>query len=116
MKLIIQCIRNDIQSRNPVHVNLALQCISNIGSKDMCEAFAHDLPKLLVSGCVFVDWTHNDATFFSETMDFVKQSAALCLLKLFRTSSDVIPPSDYATRIVHLLNDSHLVGQHSWRQ
>ncbi|KAH7730925.1 Ap2a2 protein [Aphelenchoides avenae] len=93
MKLIIQCIRNDIQSRNPVHVNLALQCISNIGSKDMCEAFAHDLPKLLVSG---------------ETMDFVKQSAALCLLKLFRTSSDVLPPSEYATRIVHLLNDSHL--------
>jgi AP-2 complex subunit alpha len=93
IKLIIQCIRNDLQSRNPVHVNLALQCISNIGSKDMCEAFSHDLPKLLISG---------------ETIDFVKQSAALCLLKLFRTSNDVIPANEYATRIVHLLNDSHL--------
>lgn len=50
IKLIIQSIKNDLQSRNPVHVNLALQCISNIGSKDMAEAFAQDLPKLLVSG------------------------------------------------------------------
>uniref|UniRef100_A0A914GVD6 AP-2 complex subunit alpha n=1 Tax=Globodera rostochiensis TaxID=31243 RepID=A0A914GVD6_GLORO len=93
MKLIIQSIKNDLQSRNPVHVNLALQCIANIGCRDMCEAFAHDLPKLLTSG---------------DTMDFVKQSAALCLLKLFRTSNDVIPPSEYSIRIVHLLNDSHL--------
>uniref|UniRef100_A0A9J2PG22 AP-2 complex subunit alpha n=2 Tax=Ascaris TaxID=6251 RepID=A0A9J2PG22_ASCLU len=93
IKLIIQSIKNDLQSRNPVHVNLALQCISNIGSKDMAEAFAQDLPKLLVSG---------------DTIDFVKQSAALCLLKLFRTCPEVIPPNEYASRIVHLLNDQHL--------
>ncbi|VDN38659.1 unnamed protein product [Gongylonema pulchrum] len=93
IKLIIQSIKNDLQSRNPVHVNLALQCISNIGSKDMAEAFAPDLPKLLVSG---------------DTIDFVKQSAALCLLKLFRTCPDVLPPSEFSSRIVHLLNDQHL--------
>jgi len=46
---------------------------------------------------------------FRDTVDFVKQSAALCLLKLFRTSNDVIPHSEYSVRIVHLLNDSHLV-------
>uniref|UniRef100_A0A0R3RU39 AP-2 complex subunit alpha n=1 Tax=Elaeophora elaphi TaxID=1147741 RepID=A0A0R3RU39_9BILA len=93
IKLIIQSIKNDLQSRNPVHVNLALQCISNIGSKDMAEAFAQDLPKLLVSG---------------DTIDFVKQSAALCLLKLFRICPDVLPPSEFSSRIVHLLNDQHL--------
>ncbi|MFH4978298.1 hypothetical protein AB6A40_005007 [Gnathostoma spinigerum] len=93
IKLIIKSIKNDMQSRNPVHVNLALQCISNIGSKDMAEAFAQDLPKLLVSG---------------DTIDFVKQSAALCLLKLFRTCPDVLPPNEYASRIIHLLNDQHL--------
>ncbi|CAJ0954334.1 unnamed protein product, partial [Mesorhabditis belari] len=93
MKLIVQAIRNDLMSRNPVHVNLALQCISNIGSRDMAEAFANDLPKLLVSG---------------DTIDFVKQSAALCLLKLFRNSPDVMPSPDHASRIVHLLNDSHM--------
>lgn len=50
MKLIVQAIRNDLSSRNPVHVNLALQCISNIGSRDMAEAFNQELPKVLVSG------------------------------------------------------------------
>ena len=52
MKLVIQSIKNDITSRNPVHVNLALHCIANIGSREMAEAFGKDIPKLLVSGCV----------------------------------------------------------------
>ncbi|GMR60331.1 hypothetical protein PMAYCL1PPCAC_30526, partial [Pristionchus mayeri] len=93
MKLIIQAIKNDLVSRNPVHVNLALQCIANIGSREMAEAFAPDLPKLLISG---------------DTIDFVKQSAALCLLKLFRTMPECINCAEYASRIVHLLNDSHM--------
>ncbi|KAI5738685.1 hypothetical protein M8J77_009896 [Diaphorina citri] len=70
-----------------------MQCIANIGSKEMAEAFGHDIPKLLVSG---------------DTMDVVKQSAALCLLRLFRTSQDIIPGGEWTSRIVHLLNDQHL--------
>lgn len=93
IKLIVQNIKNDLTSRNPVHVNLALQCIANIGSKEMAEAFGHDIPKLLVSG---------------ETMDVVKQSAALCLLRLFRTNPDIIPGGEWTSRIIHLLNDQHL--------
>ena len=50
INLINQSIKNDLTSRNPVHVSLALQCIANIGSKDMAEVFAPDIPKLLVSG------------------------------------------------------------------
>lgn len=50
IKLIVQSIKNDLSSRNPVHVNLALQCIANIGSKEMADAFGNDIPKLLVSG------------------------------------------------------------------
>lgn len=52
IKLIVQSIKNDLSSRNPVHVNLALQCIANIGSKEMADAFGNDIPKLLVSGWV----------------------------------------------------------------
>lgn len=93
IKLIIQSIKNDLQSRNPVHVNLALQCIANIGSRDMAEAFSLEIPKLLVSG---------------DTMDVVKQSAALCLLRLFRTCPDIIPGGEWTSRIIHLLNDQHM--------
>lgn len=93
IKLIIQSIKNDLNSRNPIHVNLALQCIANIGSRDMAESFSNDIPKLLVSG---------------DTMDVVKQSAALCLLRLFRTCPEIIPGGEWTSRIIHLLNDQHM--------
>ena len=80
IQLIVQSIKNDLSSRNPVHVSLALQCIANIGSKDMAEAFGQEIPKLLVSG---------------DTLDVVKQSAALCLLRLFRTDASVIPSGEH---------------------
>ena len=45
----------------------------------------------------------------SETLDTVKQSAALCLLKLLRTNPEIMPTGEWTTRIIHLLNDQHLV-------
>lgn len=44
----------NLTCRNPIHVNLAMQCIANIGSKEMAEAFGYEIPKLLVSGYVFL--------------------------------------------------------------
>jgi AP-2 complex subunit alpha len=41
-------------------------------------------------------------------MDVVKQSAALCLLRLFRTSQEIIPGGEWTSRIIHLLNDQHM--------
>jgi hypothetical protein len=49
-QLIIQNIRNDLQSRNPIFINLALQCVANIGEKEMAVAFTNDIPRLLISG------------------------------------------------------------------
>lgn len=93
MKLIIQSIKNDLSSRNPIHVNLSLQCIANIGSTEMAETFGNEIPKLLVSG---------------ETIDVVKQSAALCLLRLYRALPDISPSGEWTSRIIHLLNDQHM--------
>lgn len=93
MRLIIQSIKNDLCARNPIHVNLALQCIANIGSREMAETFGGEIPKLLVSG---------------DTIDVVKQSAALCLLRLLRTLPDITPSGEWTSRIIHLLNDQHM--------
>ncbi|KAF6020848.1 AP2A2 [Bugula neritina] len=93
MKLVIQAIKNDLHARNPVHVCLALQCVANIGSREMAEGLGNEIPKVLVSG---------------DTIDAVKQSAALTLLKLIRTSPDVIHMGEWASRVVHLLNDQHM--------
>lgn len=66
---------------------------ANVGGHEMAEAFARKIPKILMVG---------------NTMDSVKQSAALCLLRLYRTSPDLVPMSDWTSRVVHLLNDQHL--------
>ena len=95
IKLIIQSIKNDLSSRNPINVCLALQCIANIGNEEMVDAVGKEVPKLLVS---------------PDTNDSVKQCAALCVLKLFRLKSDILPPGEWTSRIVQLLNDKHLVS------
>ena len=46
--------------------------------------------------------------FFRDTLDVVKQSAALCLLRLFRTDPNIIPSGEWTSRIIHLLNDQHM--------
>ncbi|XP_043403871.1 AP-2 complex subunit alpha-2 isoform X1 [Chelonia mydas] len=93
IRLINNAIKNDLASRNPTFMGLALHCIANVGSREMAEAFAGEIPKILVAG---------------DTMDSVKQSAALCLLRLYRTSPDFVPMGDWTSRVVHLLNDQHL--------
>uniref|UniRef100_A0A3Q1I5V2 AP-2 complex subunit alpha n=1 Tax=Anabas testudineus TaxID=64144 RepID=A0A3Q1I5V2_ANATE len=94
IRLINNAIKNDLASRNPTFMNLALHCIANVGSREMAEAFASEVPRILVAG---------------DTMDSVKQSAALCLLRLYRSSPDLVPMGDWTARVVHLLNDQHLI-------
>lgn len=43
-------------------------------------------------------------------MDSVKQSAALCLLRLYKTSPDLVLMGEWTSRVVHLLNDQHMVA------
>ncbi|XP_053304588.1 AP-2 complex subunit alpha-2 isoform X3 [Spea bombifrons] len=93
IRLINNAIKNDLSSRNPTFMGLALHCIANVGSREMAEAFAGEIPRVLVAG---------------DTMDSVKQSAALCLLRLYRTSPDLVLTSEWTSRVVHLLNDQHL--------
>lgn len=45
-----------------------------------------------------------------DSMDSVKQSAALCLLRLYKASPDLVPMGEWTARVVHLLNDQHMVG------
>lgn len=38
----------------------------------------------------------------------MKQSAALCLLRLYREMPDLTPSNEFTSRIIHLLNDQHM--------
>ncbi|CAL8282999.1 unnamed protein product [Boreogadus saida] len=93
IRLINNAIKNDLSSRNPTFMCLALHCIANVGSREMAEAFAGEIPRILVAG---------------DTMDSVKQSAALCLLRLYKASPDLVLMGEWTSRVVHLLNDQHM--------
>ncbi|PIK51840.1 putative AP-2 complex subunit alpha-2 isoform X3 [Apostichopus japonicus] len=93
IQLVTENLKNDLGSRNPININLALHCIANIGSKAMAEALGSEVPKLLVS---------------SDTIDQVKQSSSLCLLRLYRTQPEAIPKGEWQNRVIHLLNDQHM--------
>lgn len=47
--------------------------------------------------------------FFRTSKSFVKKKAALTLLRLYRKHPDVIPVTDWADRIVHLMDEHDLV-------
>ena len=48
--------------------------------------------------------------YFRETADGVKQCASLCLVKLFRINTVVLPrTAEMASRICQMINDSNLV-------
>ncbi|KAK1329935.1 hypothetical protein QTO34_010118 [Cnephaeus nilssonii] len=95
IRLINNAIKNDLASRNPTFMCLALHCIANVGSREMGEAFAADIPRILVA-------------VPRDSMDSVKQSAALCLLRLYKASPDLVPMGEWTARVVHLLNDQHM--------
>ena len=52
VRLVINSIRKDLDDHNEVNNCLALHAIANIGGKEMAEALAPDVHRLLISPSV----------------------------------------------------------------
>eukprot|EP00732_Lithocolla_globosa_P001355 Lithocolla_globosa_v1_NODE_658_length_3496_cov_53.897995.p1 type:complete len:899 gc:universal NODE_658_length_3496_cov_53.897995:2815-119(-) len=89
-RMVVNSMRNDLNSMNEVHNCLALTCIANVGGREMAESLHQDVQKLLVSG---------------NSRNFVKKKAALCLLRLYRKNPDAMSAGDWADRVVALMDD-----------
>ena len=50
MRLVIGAVKNDLASRNELHVCLALHCVSNIGGRDTAAAVSTEVQRLLIAG------------------------------------------------------------------
>ena len=94
VRMVINSMRQDLVGRDDVFTNLALAAVANIGGREMADALHQDVYKLLVS---------------SSSKPSVKKRAALCLLRLFRKNPDGLPASDWADKIIPLLEDGDLV-------
>lgn len=94
LRLVVNSIRKDLDANNEVDNCLALHAIANVGGSEMAEALAEDVHRLLIS---------------PTSQSFVKKKAALTLLRLYRKHPEVIPATEWALRIVSIMDDQDLV-------
>lgn len=93
LRLVVNSIRKDLDANNEVDNCLALHAIANVGGSEMAEALAEDVHRLLIS---------------PTSQSFVKKKAALTLLRLYRKHPEVIPSTEWALRIVSIMDDQDL--------
>ncbi|CEI88010.1 Putative AP-2 complex subunit alpha [Rhizopus microsporus] len=93
VRLVVNSIKKDLEDMNEINNCLALHAIANIGGREMAESLATDVHRLLIS---------------PTSKSFAKKKAALTLLRLFRKHPDVVPVTDWADRIVSLMDDHDL--------
>ncbi|KAG9104756.1 hypothetical protein FRC06_011238 [Ceratobasidium sp. 370] len=93
LRLVVNSIRKDLDENNEVNNCLALHAIANVGGKEMAEALAPDVHRLLIS---------------PTSRSFVKKKAALTLLRLYRKHPEVIPAAEWALRIISIMDDDDL--------
>ena len=91
--LITQCMKNDLNSKNPNDQCLALTAVANIGGKEQAESLAQDVQKLLIS---------------NETKLTVRKKAALTLLNLYRKYPESLPPDSWSEKVIALINGRDL--------
>ncbi|CAG8695492.1 10290_t:CDS:2, partial [Acaulospora morrowiae] len=92
-RLVVNSMRKDLEEYNEIFNCLALHAIANIGGREMADSLANDVHRLLLS---------------QNSKSFVKKKAALTLLRLYRKHPDAIPASDWADRIIMLMDDNDL--------
>ncbi|CEP12565.1 hypothetical protein [Parasitella parasitica] len=93
VRLVVNSTKKDLDDMNEINNCLALHAIANIGGREMAESLAVDVHRLLIS---------------PTSKSFVKKKAALTLLRLFRKHPDVIPVTDWAERIIGLMDEYDL--------
>lgn len=89
LHLVVNSIRKDLSDANELNNCLALHAIANVGSKEMGEALALDVHRLLIS---------------PSSKPFVKKKAALTLLRLYRKVPNIVQP-EWAERIIAIMDD-----------
>ncbi|KIW41996.1 uncharacterized protein PV06_05587 [Exophiala oligosperma] len=89
LHLVVNSIRKDLLDHNELNNCLALHAVANVGGREMGEALAADVHRLLIS---------------PTSKSFVKKKAALTLLRLYRKYPGILQ-AEWAERIISLMDD-----------
>ncbi|KAG2161674.1 Adaptor protein complex AP-2 alpha subunit [Aureobasidium pullulans] len=92
LHLVVNSIRKDLADINELNNCLALHAIANVGGKEMGEALAFDVHRLLIS---------------PTSKPFVKKKAALTLLRLYRKAPSIVQ-AEWAERIISIMDDTDM--------
>jgi len=95
LSLVVNAIRNDLttSSNNDAAQSLALCSIANVSGLELAQALHVEVQQTLVA---------------KRTTPCVRKKAALCLLRLVRTSPDLVAGREFAPHVANLLQDHHL--------
>jgi AP-2 complex subunit alpha len=93
IRLVVNSIKKDLEDIKEVNICLALQAVANLGGREIAEALAPSVFKVLAG---------------SQTSGFPKKKAALCLLRLYRKHPDVVPVMEWADPIIKCMDDYDL--------
>ena len=93
VRLVVNSIKKDLEDIKEINNCLALQAVANLGGREIAEALAPSVFKIL-SG--------------SQTVTFPKKKAALCMLRLYRKHPDVVPVVEWSDKIISCLDDFDL--------
>ena len=95
LNMVVNSVRNDLTSKsnNDAAQSLALCSIANVSGLELAQQLHVEVQQVLV---------HKSAT------PCVKKKAALCLLRLVRTSPDLVAGREFAPHLANLLHNKHL--------
>ena len=91
--LIINSLRQDLESRSEVNISLALGAVCNIGGKSMAESLAPVVQRLLVSAA---------------STPMIKKKAAMCMLRLQQKFPAVVSPDEWRSQLNEMIGEPDL--------
>ncbi|KAJ5144870.1 hypothetical protein N7448_002262 [Penicillium atrosanguineum] len=89
LHLVVNSIRKDLLDHNELNNCLALHAVANVGGRELGEALATEVHRLLIS---------------PTSKAFVKKKAALTLLRLYRKFPAIVR-NEWAERIISIMDD-----------
>ncbi|WWC71387.1 uncharacterized protein I206_105342 [Kwoniella pini CBS 10737] len=90
VRLVINSFRKDLEDHSEINNCLALHAIATLGGQEMAEALGENVYRAMIS---------------QTSTTFVRKKAALTLLRLYRKHPSVLPASEWAERIIYMMDD-----------
>eukprot|EP00929_Paragymnodinium_shiwhaense_P095003 TRINITY_DN5592_c0_g1_i1.p1 TRINITY_DN5592_c0_g1~~TRINITY_DN5592_c0_g1_i1.p1 ORF type:complete len:1029 (+),score=310.58 TRINITY_DN5592_c0_g1_i1:263-3349(+) len=92
LTLVVNSVKNDMQSSNEQISALALNTVANIGGSEFADNLFQDISKMLLSANMAYT-------------PYIKRKACICLLRLYRKDQDALQPEVWRKELCAMFQD-----------